>query len=550
MAEFIGTRISLVSNSDIRYVGTLHEINSENSTVALENVSMLGTEGRRPDNEVPALDSIYEYILFRGTDVKDLRIEEAPALKEFKPPQIPNDPAILGSGTHPKNLMRTQNQQYNVSTHGQTQQALLPSQNPQPIGTPGPAYPQQTQYPQFYPPSGWGRSAQIGSSGYATIPYGGPPDWYPGQQQDFIPSSQFAPYSYATEQTGSITQQQNINGNKPLPIGVSANKKQATATQQNKKGDDPQNLPKAEVPAIHNQTAPVPTSAQKESKTNSISASPYSINKQEPPISVDPIKSIPIGPKTTRIKPVLPLNNSSIPKESLRTSPENSSNIKKTDPAASLREATKTASAAVAAAMARLPNTNNDSATSNEKGSGNQTRNIRKPSLSDSGANKSNRGSHKPHGSRFVVRGASSKVEIPTGDFDFESANAKFSKKDLINEAIAGSPTNGKPNESLLEPQIPTTYNKTKSFFDNISSEVKDRQETGNLRPGGREWRSEEQKKNLETFGQESIDNGERGGYRGRGRGRGGYRGRGYNRGQLSRGRASFQGRGNAQIAF
>jgi hypothetical protein len=28
--------------------------------------------------------------------VKDLRIEEAPAVKENNPPQVPNDPAILG----------------------------------------------------------------------------------------------------------------------------------------------------------------------------------------------------------------------------------------------------------------------------------------------------------------------------------------------------------------------------------------------------------------------------------------------------------------------
>ena len=47
-------------------------------------------------------------------------------------------------------------------------------------------------------------------------------------------------------------------------------------------------------------------------------------------------------------------------------------------------------------------------------------------------------------------------------------------------------------------------------------------------RPGGREWRGEEQKKNFETFGQGSVDNGYRGGYRGRGRGRGGMRGRGH----------------------
>lgn len=81
-----------------RYVGTLHEINSETSTVALENVTSYGTEGRKsdPTEEIPPADVLYEYIVFRGSDVKDLRIEEAPAAKENKPPQVPNDPAILG----------------------------------------------------------------------------------------------------------------------------------------------------------------------------------------------------------------------------------------------------------------------------------------------------------------------------------------------------------------------------------------------------------------------------------------------------------------------
>ena len=81
----------------VSYVGTLHEISSENSTVALEQVVSFGTEGRRPDDEVPPSDNVYEYIVFRGSDVKDLRIEEPP--KENKPPQppqVPDDPAILG----------------------------------------------------------------------------------------------------------------------------------------------------------------------------------------------------------------------------------------------------------------------------------------------------------------------------------------------------------------------------------------------------------------------------------------------------------------------
>ena len=89
-------RISLLSKSDIRYVGTLHEINGENSTVALEQVVSFGTEGRRgnPDDEIAAADSVYEYIVFKGSDVKDLRVEEAP--QENVPPQVPDDPAILG----------------------------------------------------------------------------------------------------------------------------------------------------------------------------------------------------------------------------------------------------------------------------------------------------------------------------------------------------------------------------------------------------------------------------------------------------------------------
>jgi hypothetical protein len=87
-----------LSNVCCSYVGTLHEINSENSTVALENVSSFGTEGRKdnPEEEIPPSDGVYEYIVFRGSDVKDLRIEDAPAAKENKPPQVPNDPAILG----------------------------------------------------------------------------------------------------------------------------------------------------------------------------------------------------------------------------------------------------------------------------------------------------------------------------------------------------------------------------------------------------------------------------------------------------------------------
>ena len=71
--------------------------------MSLENVRSYGTEGRRgsPEEELPPSDQVYEYIVFRGSDVKDLRIEEAPAAKENKPPTMPDDPAIVGVSCPP-----------------------------------------------------------------------------------------------------------------------------------------------------------------------------------------------------------------------------------------------------------------------------------------------------------------------------------------------------------------------------------------------------------------------------------------------------------------
>ena len=114
MADYLGSKISLVSNSNIRYVGVLHEINSEQSTVALKQgkaqsrnskfnltikVRSYGTEGRRgnPAEEIAPSHHVFEYIVFRGTDVKDLQIMEETTAKQPPPPEtVPSDPAIVG----------------------------------------------------------------------------------------------------------------------------------------------------------------------------------------------------------------------------------------------------------------------------------------------------------------------------------------------------------------------------------------------------------------------------------------------------------------------
>ena len=77
MAQFIGKTITLISNSENRYVGILHEINAQDSTVSLRHVRSYGSEGRRNGiNEFPPSDRVFEYIVFRGSDVKDLKISE------------------------------------------------------------------------------------------------------------------------------------------------------------------------------------------------------------------------------------------------------------------------------------------------------------------------------------------------------------------------------------------------------------------------------------------------------------------------------------------
>jgi protein LSM14 len=73
---YLGSRIVLISKSEIRYEGTLYTINTQESTVALQNVRSFGTENRKPDNPIPAPSEIYDYIIFRGSDIKDLHVCE------------------------------------------------------------------------------------------------------------------------------------------------------------------------------------------------------------------------------------------------------------------------------------------------------------------------------------------------------------------------------------------------------------------------------------------------------------------------------------------
>ncbi|KAJ9618506.1 hypothetical protein H2203_009103 [Taxawa tesnikishii (nom. ined.)] len=543
MSEFIGSRISLISKSDIKYVGTLHEINSENSTVALENVKSYGTEGRRgnPDEEIPPNDQIYDYIVFRGSDVKDLTIVEAPKENKPPPPPVPNDPAILGAARpHPQGPPQQPGQPPNQQWRGP--QPPFPSLR---LSSP----PQQ--HSRFAPPGGLhGFPGTPGAvPGYGMPPYGPPPGWYPpgqGPPGQGFPQGPPGPFSPQPPPIGPPGQQ-NQGGPQQAPIGSAP--KQPTPSQTGAAQPPP---PAAEDKPSELSTTPAPSS-QAAPPPPPVESKPDVAEALAPP--QQPAQTKPAGPKNNRIAVPLPSPRVSAP---LQAKPGNAPATVAPPPTAvattaaqQQQSATQAAAAAVAAAMAKLgplpAQANKQAATPanaidnltkkvGEMRTDERIRNSRQPGTGGYAA--SHRGGR--GGRRPSTREQGKPVEVPQADFDFESANAKFNKQDLVKEAIAtGSPLDGATNgasaahDDVVIPKA-ATYNKSTSFFDNISSELKDRQaaQDAGQRLGGNEFRSVERRKNLETFGQSNVDTGFRGGYRGRGRGRGfGGRGRGGPRG-------------------
>ncbi|SIO73192.1 Scd6-like Sm domain [Babesia microti strain RI] len=89
---YLGYRISLLSNSDIRYEGILSGIDSNEATVTLRNVRSMGTEGRTPHREILPSPEIYDCIVFRGQNIKDLTVCGNDSLTD-----IYQDPAIISA---------------------------------------------------------------------------------------------------------------------------------------------------------------------------------------------------------------------------------------------------------------------------------------------------------------------------------------------------------------------------------------------------------------------------------------------------------------------
>jgi len=96
MSAHIGSKISLISTSEVRYEGTLYQIDTNESTISLKNVRHMGTEDRKTDNKIDASSTVYSSIIFRGENIKNLRLVEEDSQ------DVLNDPAVLEARQRPE----------------------------------------------------------------------------------------------------------------------------------------------------------------------------------------------------------------------------------------------------------------------------------------------------------------------------------------------------------------------------------------------------------------------------------------------------------------
>ncbi|CAH1416852.1 unnamed protein product [Lactuca virosa] len=478
---YIGSLISLTSKSEIRYEGILYNINTEESSIGLRNVRSFGSEGRKKDGpQIMPSEKVYEYILFRGSDIKDLQVKTSPPVQQPTQP-LNSDPAIIQSH-YPRPTLTPSTLPATANTNSFLDQTTPNAQ----LGYPG---------MPLYQPDGnmasWGPSPPPPNSNSLQMPM-----YWPG----FYPQSMYRPMQYP-------------NFNSPLPGGLpnlpeySSSLLPTSASSATLLGSTlPSSLPP--VPPLVLTTEPLPNFLQTNApNTNPVVSTTTITNSNSTPdvnVSIAPISNNSNESLTpSLVTPGQLLQPEKDTGVSFSSSQSSQAVVHKdVDP-------TPLSETPVEAQPPILPLPT-------------QPRNAPKTNGATYHNHHNYRGRERGRGSG--VNGSRPVMKF-TEEFDFTAMNEKFNKDEVWDENY---------NAALPKLDVKPVYSKD-DFFDTLSSNSSDHQLNN-----GRTRFSEQMKLDTETFGEFSRyrwGRGGRGPYRG-GRSRGGggyYHGRGYN--YVNRGR-------------
>ncbi|KAI7727501.1 hypothetical protein M8C21_024293 [Ambrosia artemisiifolia] len=548
--SYIGSLISLTSKSEIRYEGVLYNINTEESSIGLTNVRSFGTEGRKKDGpQVMPSDKVYEYILFRGSDIKDLQVKSSQPVQPTQP--INSDPAIIQSHYPRPPPTSSSNLPPAVSDSLSTPSTYNPH-----LGQPGSTF--QGGLPLYQPGDiggQWGPSppppnANPNSSGLAMPMYW--PGYYappPNALQQSLPRP---PQGLGMPPSLQQPMQQYPGFNASLPTGppnTSANP--ATLTSNSVLGPPLPSLP----------TAPPLSSLQPQSTAVTTS----DVNVGIPPINPNVLSGTRFPYTSQSILSVggggAPVVSTELPTPSLVTPGQllqsvPGGGVSTQSPQLPLAVQNDVEVVQVSSASSTPPSVPVPVATEAQPPIlplPPQTQIAQK----SNGATYQNRSNNNYRGrERGRGSGGPRSVIKFTEEFDFNAMNEKFNKDEvwgtLGKNNLKEKGENATDEDEYEEENVPNlpnvdvkpVYSKD-DFFDSLSSNTSDRQSNY-----GRTRFSEQMKLDTETFGEFSRyrggGRGGRGPYRG-GRSRGGgYYGRGGGYGYVGRGRGGRNSNQNA----
>ncbi|GAA5872398.1 hypothetical protein JCM16303_004506 [Sporobolomyces ruberrimus] len=543
-AQFIGSVISLISKSDIRYQGVLHSIDPQAATVSLEKVRSLGTEGRKanPAEEVGPSDNVYDFIVFRASDVKDLQIEAPAAATPSNEPAM-SDPAIVGTTAPPTSAAPAPSSDAAPPSAPPAAAATLSPPKPAEPAQPSPQQraqqPPHSPYNMPPPPPHMGQGPPFGH--YPPPPFGSP---FGG------PPPPFSPYGAPYPPFGAP----GPFGGPGLPPGPGSPFMQ---------GPPPPPMHLQQPPHQQQQDQ---ASLKSPSASSAVAPSP-SVQKQQTPSAPAPLAS-PGAPQQASQPTQAPSAILVAPATPQETRPETNGTASKPVPAGSESQAQDPAPKKQASDIEQLAKdmsrasvgpTGAQQAQSQQQQAPRARRGEDHVGASIFGGPTQQPRASQPRtqpGRTLQPFGAGQQqqkttIAVPDADFDFASSNASFQKPSALPEAPTNpsaastdATANGKSGEqddfvvpppAEAAPSAEASYNPSKSFFDSISSDAKTRADPfaqsaagrhggigGGGYNGGRYDREKEREKNLEAFGESGAHLG-RGGYR---RGGGGGRGR------------------------